>query len=336
MKKNILSIFMIAMLALVLAACGTSTETTGEAETKTESQNANSTEGKQEEKEEVATEPTEHAITHELGEVVVKHNPQTVVVFDFGALDTLDKLGVEVAGVAKASTLPSYLSKYEDDKYVNVGSLKEPDFETIYGMKPDLIIISGRQSAAYEELNKIAPTVFISIDNSNYMESFTNNVKLLAQLFGKDEAAEAELVTINETIASLQDITNSDEKKGLFVLTTGGKLSAYGSGSRFGIIHDVFGVKAADENIEASTHGMSVTFEYIAEKNPDYLFVIDRDSVVSGEGNASDVFNNELVNKTKAAKANKIVYLDPAVWYLSGGGLISTAQMVEEIKAALK
>lgn len=126
------------------------------------------------------------------------------------------------------------------------------------------------------------------------------------------------------------------DKKGLITLTTGGKVSAYGAGSRFGIMHDVFGVKEADENIEASTHGMSVSFEYIAETNPDYLFVIDRDQVVSGEGNAKELFNNELVNKTNAAKNDKIIYLDPAVWYLTGGGLTSVSKMVEEVEDGIK
>jgi iron complex transport system substrate-binding protein len=328
MKKNLFVLLMAAMLMLVLAACGTNEEASGDAENVEAATSSNgSTEAK---------EPEEITVKHELGEAVVTKNPKNVVVFDFGALDTLDKLGIDVAGVAKGSSLPGYLSKYEDDQYENVGSLKEPDFETIYGMEPELILISGRQSAAYEELNKIAPTVFIGVDNANYMESFTHNVELLGEIFGKEDDAEAELAKINDTIAELQEMTKADDKKGLLTLTTGGKMSAYGPGSRFGIVHDVFGVKPADENIEASTHGMNVTFEYIAETNPDYLFIIDRDQAVGEEAKASELFNNDLVNKTNAAKEGKLIYLDPTVWYLAGGGLTSVAQQVEEVKVGLE
>ncbi|WP_257348686.1 siderophore ABC transporter substrate-binding protein [Pseudalkalibacillus decolorationis] len=316
MKKNLFSALLIAMVSIVLAACGSSSETSSKA----------ASSGSSEE---------EITIKHELGEAVVKKNPKKVVVFDFGALDTLDKLGVDVAGVAKSSTLPEYLSKYESDQYENVGSLKEPDFEKIYSMEPDLILISGRQSSAYEELNDIAPTVFIGVDHTNYMESFKNNVKTLAKIFDKEELAEKELTKIDKKIDALNEKVSSSDKKGLITLTTGGKVSAYGPGSRFGIIHDVFGVKAADRDIEASNHGMSITFEYIAKTNPDYLFVIDRDKVVSGEGNASKVFDNELVNKTKAAQNDKIIYLDPAVWYLSGGGLTSVSEMVKEVEEGI-
>jgi iron complex transport system substrate-binding protein len=333
MKKGLVGLLMAAMLMVVLAACGTnegaSTDTES-VETATESATSST------DTEEKAEEPADITVKHELGEAVVPKNPKNVVVFDFGALDTLDKLGVEAAGVAKGSALPNYLSKYEDDKYENVGSLKEPDFETIYGMEPELILISGRQSAAYEELNKIAPTVFIGVDEANYMESFSHNVELLGEIFGKEEAAAEELAKINEKVAELQEMTKADDKKGLLTLTTGGKLSAYGAGSRFGIIHDVFGVKQADENIDASTHGMNVTFEYIAEKNPDYLFIIDRDQAIGEDAKASEIFNNELVNKTNAAKEGKLIYLDPTVWYLSGGGLTSVAQQVDEVKAGLE
>lgn len=71
-----------------------------------------------------------------------------------GALDTLDKLGVEVAAVPHDG-LPKYLSKYEGTTE-NAGGLKEPDFEKINEIAPDLILISGRQSEAYKELSKIA------------------------------------------------------------------------------------------------------------------------------------------------------------------------------------
>lgn len=41
-----------------------------------------------------------------------------------------------------------------------------------------------------------------------------------------------------------------------------------------------------------------------------------------------------LVNKTKAAKNGAIILLDPQVWYLSGGGIISLDKMISEVEAA--
>ena len=127
----------------------------------------------------------------------------------------------------------------------------------------------------------------------------------------------------------------ANDAKALIVLGNEGKVSAYGPSSRFGIIHDVFGFKAADEKIEVSTHGQNITFEYILETNPDILFVVDRDAAVGGDASAKDSIENELVMKTNAYKNGKIIYLDPDYWYLSGGGLQSMKEMIKEVEEVL-
>lgn len=313
MKKILMTAMMFALMAL-LVACG----------------------GEKEDDKEVDDKKEVMKITHELAKepVEVEKNPETVVVFDFGILDTLDQLGVEVSGVAQKN-VPSYLSKYEDEKYENIGGLKEPDLEKIHSMKPDVIFISGRQSDMYEELSKIAPTIYVGLDTTNYMTSFKENMDMVAELFDKQDEMKKELASIDEKIAAIQEKTEATDDQALIVLANEGKVSAYGEGSRFGIIHDVFGFKAADKDIEASTHGNGVAFEYILEKNPDVLFVIDRTAVVGGETSAKETIENDLVKKTKAFENDAIYYLDPNYWYLSGGGLLSINEMIKEIEDAL-
>lgn len=328
---------MTLLFALILAACGSNNA--ANSTSNTASNNAGSTN----EPAAAATaaptaEATEVKLTHQLGEITVKKNPQKVVVFDFGSLDTLDKLGVEITALPQTN-VPSYLSKYKDAKYTDIGDLFEPDFEKINSLAPDLIIISGRQQEIYEELNKIAPTLYVAVDNANYLASFTENVKTLGQIFGKEAEAETELAAINTAVEDLHAKAAADGKKALVVLANEGKISAYGSGSRFGVLHDVFGFAQADDKIEVSTHGQSVSYEYVAEKNPDYLFVVDRGAVVkseSGESSpAKEAVENELVKNTNAYKNGKIVYLDPNYWYLSGGGLVSVSEMIKEAQTVL-
>ncbi|MEK4343871.1 siderophore ABC transporter substrate-binding protein [Paenibacillus sp. FSL P4-0184] len=330
MKKNVSLLIMTVFLAVILAACGSNNAAT--------SNNNTAAAGNTEATTAPNTESKELTIKHELGEITIKSNPQKVVVFDFGTLDTLDKLGVEVTGVPQ-SNVPSYLSKYSDAKYENVGGLKEPDFEKINSLSPDLIIISGRQQDSYDEFSKIAPTLYVAVDNANYMESFTKNVKTLGQIFGKEAEVEAELATITDSVKALNEKAKADGKKSLIILANEGKISAYGSGSRFGIIHDVFGFAQADDKIEVSTHGQSVSYEYVADKNPDYLFVVDRDAAVKSDGSksgsAKDAVENDLVKNTNAFKNGKIIYLDPNYWYLSGGGLISVSEMLKEVEVVL-
>jgi iron complex transport system substrate-binding protein len=317
MKKLSLAVMMFALMAF-LVACGTDTkkpETSGSTGEKADSEVVE--------------------VTHELDKkpVEVKKNPETVVVFDFGILDTLDEIGVEVAGLPQAN-VPAYLSKFEDAKYKNLGSLKEPDFEAIHAMKPDVIFISGRQADLYKEFSEIAPTVYVGLDTAHYMDSFKENMNLVANIFDKEDEMKAELAEIDEQIAAINEKTANVDEKALIVLGSEGKVSAYGPNSRFGLIHDVFGFEAADEKIEVSTHGQNVTFEYIVETNPDILFVVDRDAAVGTDSSVKDSIENDLVKKTNAYKNGKIIYLNADYWYLSGGGLLSMKEMINEMEEA--
>jgi iron complex transport system substrate-binding protein len=317
MNKKLALFFLIVAMALFTAACGTDSSSTAGAE-----------------KETAAAEPETLTIKHQLGEATITKNPEKVVVFDFGVLDSLDKLGVEVTGLPQTN-LPTYLKKYEDAKYKNAGGIKEPDFEGINEMAPDLIIISGRQQDSYEELNEIAPTIFMGVDTTRYMDSYKENAKTLGEIFGKEKEVDAELAEVEKAIESLHEKASALDKNGLVILANEGNLSAYGPGSRFGLLHDVFGVKPVDENIEVSTHGQNISFEYLLEKDPDYLFVVDRGIAVGTEASAKSIVENKLVENTKAVKNGNVVYLNADYWYLSGGGLVSVAEMVKEIEAAL-
>ena len=274
-------------------------------------------------------------ITHELGETPVTTNPQKVVVFDYGILDALDSLGVNVTGVVQ-SGLPDYLTKYAGEEYSSIGTLKEPDMEAIFALTPDLIIISGRQADYYEELNKIAPTIHLGIDNADYLGSFKNNMDILGQIFGKEKEVSSKVEEIEKTIAELNAKVTEKNINGLITLANDGAFSVYGQESRFGIIHKEFGVTPVDTTIDAGTHGQKATFEYVAEKNPQYLFVVDRAAVTGGNTSAKELFENELVARTDAYKNDNIVYLDPTIWYTSVGGFTSTLRMVEEVDAAIK
>ena len=275
-------------------------------------------------------------VVHTLGETEVPKNPKNVVVMDFGILDAMDALGIEVAGLPLSGTLPEYLSDYANEEvYTNIGSLKEIDLEKVFEIEPELIIIGGRQASYYEELSKIAPTVQLSVDASDYMNSFTTSMNYLGEIFGKEEEVATKLEAVQASMKEIAEKAAAKDANGLIVLSNGDAFSVYGKGSRFGIIHNEFGIKPVDETIEVSTHGQNASFEYIVEQNPDYLFIIDRTAATGGEGAATALFDNELIQSTDAYKNGRVIYLDPVVWYTSGGGFTSTEIMLEEISSAL-
>jgi len=312
-RKGIVILFILAITILGLVGC--STADTG-------------TSGLDESENETIT------VSHPLGEVTVKKNPERIIVFDYATLDSLDEMGIEVLGLPK-SNIPEYLNKFNDEKYEDVGTLFEPDFEKIYELNPDVIFISGRQLELYEELNEIAPTVFLQVDGAKYMESVTNNLKILGQLFDREEFVEEQLSGINSSINEIKEKVTEKGLNALVVMANDTSISAFGKGSRFGMVHEEFGFEPADPNLDVANHGNSITFEYILEKNPDYIFIIDRSATVGGNVTAKELFSNELMKETEAYKNGRIVYLTSQVWYVSSGGLQGTNIMIEDIQQVL-
>nr|WP_242704551.1 siderophore ABC transporter substrate-binding protein [Enterococcus sp. 665A] len=311
----------ILLLGFGLAGCGSSNDET----TDLSSGTAQSSAAKAETLE----------VTDSNGKITVPKNPKKVVVFDNGSLDTIDALGAGDSIVGAATdNLPAYLSDYKGID--SAGGIKEPDLEKINQMQPDLIIISGRQSDFQDQLKEIAPTMYLEVDTSDTWNSIKHNVETLGKIFDKESEAKEQLAALETSIKETKTKAEESKDKALTVLVNEGQLSAYGKDSRFGIIYDTFGFAEADDAIEASTHGQSVSYEYVLDKNPDILFVVDRTKAIGGDSTDNDVAGNELVAQTTAGKENKVITLQPDVWYLSGGGLESVKLMLEDVNKAFE
>jgi iron complex transport system substrate-binding protein len=278
----------------------------------------------------------EITVEHAQGTTVLAAKPTKVLVFDVASLDNLNALGVEVAGVPTLS-MPPYLEKYEGADYAKIGSLFEPDFEAVNAAEPDLIIVGGRSRAKYADLAKLAPTIDLSTDQADFVGSIRKNMETLGRIFGKEAEAKTELAELDAALAGVKEVAGK-AGKGLLVLTTGGKMSAYGPGSRFGVLHSDFGVvPARDDLVAKANHGQAISFEFILETNPDWLFVIDRDAAIGREGQAAAQFlDNDLVNQTTAWKNKQVVYLNGTHWYLVGGGVTALKAEAELVAKALR
>ncbi len=269
-------------------------------------------------------------VTDKNGEVNVKKNPRNVVTFDYGALDILDVMGIDVAGLPKGS-LPSRFSKYQDSKYTDLGGLKDPDFETINSLKPELIIISGRQADLYDKFKEIAPTILLSLDGSDYINDFKKNVETLVTIFGSKDSLTQRLADIDSKVKEINSFATENNINVLTLFVNEGSLSTFSVGSRYGLIYNELGFKPVDDKIESSTHGQQISFEYVVDKNPDYIFVIDRGIAIGGEGTAKSLLDNDLIKSTDAYKNDNILYLDSQIWYTVAGGVNSTYDMLNEV-----
>ena len=254
------------------------------------------------------------------GEAVVPQNPERVAVYDLGAVDTLSKLGVKIGASVDAQSL-AYLDAPLKDA-VKAGTLFEPNYEALNAYNPQLIVIGSRMAKdkVSSELAKLAPTIDMTAQTDNMKESAKARIDAYAKIFGKQAEGDALKAEIDKTFADAKAAAQG-KGKGLVILVNAGKLSAFGPDSRLGgWIHRDIGVPAADEAIKEGSHGQPVSFEYIKEKNPDWLFVLDRSAAIGEEGQAArEVLNNPLVAQSTAWKKGQVVYLPPETYLAAGG-----------------
>ncbi len=270
--------------------------------------------------------------------VKVQENAKRIAVVDYGALDILDNLGLadNIIAMPKNAKVP-HLQKFFDRKdIVDIGTLKEVDFEKLMELEPDLIVIGKRAGEQYQKFSKIAPTVFIKMFyDRDYLKVLDNNVQALAKIYAKEDKAKELMQPLYSRFKALKE--KGDGKRALITLITSNSIHTIGNTARSSLIATEWGFNnlAADTS---SNHGNEVSFEFVKKVNPDYMFVIDRDSAI-GETktkNARDVLNNDLIKATNAFKTNNIHYLTPTVWYLSDGGISSTKIMLDEVENVFK
>lgn len=273
-------------------------------------------------------------VTHKQGETEVQTQPEKVVVFDYGSLDTLQALDVEVVGTPQ-DNLPDALSAYGADSVENVGTLFEPDYEAINAIDPDLVIVGGRSAEAYPELSQHWPTIDLSVDFNSFLEDVHTSTETLGEIFGKEQEAQSALQELDAEVEEVKGI-GQDAGPGMIVSTSGGEVTVYGEDSRFGIIHTVLGVPQAVNDVEALPHGEVISFEMIRDTDPEWLFVNDRDAAIGESGeSARAILDNELVHATQAWEHDQVVYLDAQRWYIIMSGVDNAKQMFAEIGEAL-
>src|SRR5690606_33127649 len=213
-----------------------------------------------------------------------------------------------------------------------VGSLVEVNMEAINELQPDFIIIGGRLAASYKTLSKIAPTIITNFDTQDPLGALQKDLQNLAKIFNAENVYDTLYDDLQQKITNIRQAIENSNDKALVVLHNRGRFSAYGSGSRFGLIHDVLKVKEAAKGLDTHLHGTRASSEFIKETNPDILFVVDRSAAIGEQALDVEVVENELIQRTNAYQNGKIIYLNSEAWYLSGtGGIESINMMIDEI-----
>lgn len=328
LRKSILAF---STLALILTACGNSKDkkesTISMEDKKMESKieaNRSDISKENSSKDMVSNKDSNMVTIKDIhGEVEVKKNPSKVVSLDNRTFETLDQWGISLKAVPK-DVMPKDLSYVKDENVENIGNHREPNLEILTATDPELVIVGQRFAKYYDEIKTLLPKATVidfSYDVSgkngnpgdNLINCFKESTLNLGKIFDKENEANSLIENFDMSIKKVKDTYKDSTIMGLVI--SGGDIgfSAPHSGRVWGPLFDIFNFKPALEVEDSSSDhkGDDVSVEAIAESNPDYLLVLDRDAAIADteSKSAKDIIeNSQALAQTKAVIDKNIVY----------------------------
>lgn len=271
--------------------------------------------------------PTTRTVSHSMGETNVPIDPQRVVVLDTGELDSVLALGVTPVGAVEAfagAGLPSYLDGMIEGIEL-VGTIQEPNLETIVQLDPDLIISSKlRHEEIYDELSQIAPTVFAEAVGVVWKENFM----LAGNALNKTKETEQIMMDYETRLATFQStVGNPNDIEVSMVRFTPTQIRIYEKANFIGTVLEDTGLSRPP----AQTDDVFMTEankELITEMEGDIMFV-------TVYGNPAETAQEEfrsdpLWQQLEVVQAGE-VYEVPDDYWMLGIGIIAANRVVDDL-----
>lgn len=329
MKRKILIFMTAALLGLgVLTGCGSEKESEANAGTP-----AVETASPETASPDAASSDT-ITITDARGEVEIPANPQRIVDLS-GNSDILSIYGYSVIGTANSDAydytkFPSYLEEtLKGAKILGYSMQDTMDIEGILELEPDLIIISSVQEKMYEQLKAVAPTVMIELAQINWKD----DINAFAQIMGKEDVAQEWLTAYEQKAtdkgAEIRE-TYGEDTTYLAFLASGGQLYVFDAAGIGSVMYEDMGLaKPANMPQQDNISLPVITYEGLAELDPDYIFV------VATEADMEALKQSSIYNNMRAVKEGNIVDLPSSPYFNMGYSCIGREVFLDEFSGLM-
>lgn len=275
-------------------------------------------------------------IVHAMGTTKVPATPARVVVLDTDKVDTALTLGVTPVGAARAGELtgwPTYFGPDATKDIKEVGTLQEPNLEAIQALRPDLILGSKfRQEKYYDELVKIAPTIFTENVGKPWKENFVLDGKAL----GKEQLAKEKLAAYETRAKAVgAKVGNPSGVKVSIVRFLPTEIRVYGPESFSGIVVGDAGLGRPERQMligKQERRFDRVSPERVSEVDGDVIFV-----AAYGQKAAEQqvtVTAGSLWKGLGAVRAGK-AYVVPDETWMTGIGVTAGGKILDDLEKHL-
>ena len=238
---------------------------------------------------------------------------------DNRTFEVLAQWEVPLVAVPKG-LMPSTVTAYSGDDVANLKDHKEPDLEKLVAASPDLII-SGQRFSQYDdqmaELNPGVPLLDLEPREGQPLDSeLSRQVTALGQVFGKETEADQLVSDFNAALERAKNAYDGSSKV-MAVDVSGGEIGyvAPKVGRTWGPLYDLLDLTPAlDDVVGTDSHtGDDISVEKIADSNPEWILVLDRDGAISADKDdytpAEDVIaGNSALQNVPAVTKGQVIY----------------------------
>jgi len=274
--------------------------------------------------ESAVAEPSTRSIEHARGTAEVPAQPQRVVTLEPLELDTAVAVGITPVGAAVASNVAGIPAYLDADDVTPVGTVPEPDLEAIAALDPDLILgTDARHSALFEQLDAIAPTVFIATQADPWRE----NAALIGEALGREDEVADLLAGVDDRCAELNERFGVDgETVQLLRPRDETTISLYGPVSFAGSLLECVGFTIPDRDWADGLQA-DLSPENILDAQADHVFVTAAD--------VTDLSAIPAAVSGNAAAFPDVTLVDTSTW-VSGVGPRGAESVLDDIERYLE
>ena len=207
---------------------------------------------------------------------------------DNRTFEVLNEWGIDLVAAPK-QLVPFTVPEYKDNEDIqDLGTHREPNLEILTAAQPDLIVNGQRFTQHRDAIVKLNPEAsiveFEPRDGEPLDAELKRQVTELGKIFEKEDEAGQLIADFDAAVERAKAAYNSGQTV-MAINVSGGEIGyiAPSVGRTYGPIFDLVGLTPALEVAESSDNhqGDDISVEAIAESNPDWLLVLDRDGGTS-------------------------------------------------------
>jgi iron complex transport system substrate-binding protein len=278
---------------------------------------------------------TTRVIEHAMGSTEIKGEPKRVVILTNEGTEALLELGVKPVGAVKSWTGNPWYKHIEKEMegVQNLGDESQVNIEAVAALSPDLIIGNKmRHEKIYDQLSKIAPTVYSDTLRGEWKANF----EFYAKVLDREKEGQEVIKKFNDRVAEISKSAGDKLKTEISIIRfMPGKTRVYLGDTFSGVILKEIGF-ARPENQRSDEFTLEIGKERLKEADGQVLLYFTYETG-NGEGSAREKewLEDPMFKTLNAVKSGKVYKVDDAIWN-TAGGVKAANLMLSDIEELIK